>query len=55
MSNYCSYILVDMLIWQGLKKEINAFRTRTLGLEPINSSWGPLMLQRLKIPITYCW
>ena len=55
MSNYFSYVLVEMLIWQGLKRVINTFRTRTLGLEPINSSWGPLLLQRLKIPISYCW
>lgn len=55
MSNYFSYVLVEMLIWQGLKSVINSFRVKTLGLEPINSSWGPLMLQRLRIPITYCW
>ncbi len=55
LSNYISYALIDMLTWQGLGDVINRFRQKSLGLEPINLVWAPGMLQRLKIPHTYCW
>lgn len=34
---------------------INRFRTRTLGLLPLAPSIGPLLCDRLRIPITYAW
>jgi hypothetical protein len=55
MTNYITYSLIEMLTWQGLGDVINRFRVRTLGLEPMSSIWAPGILQRLKIPHTYCW
>ena len=55
LTNYMSYALIDMLTWQGLGDVINNFRQKSLGLEPISLMWAPGMLQRLKIPHTYCW
>ncbi|KAF2768855.1 UDP-Glycosyltransferase/glycogen phosphorylase [Teratosphaeria nubilosa] len=55
LTNYISYALIDMLTWQGLGDIINRFRQKSLGLEPISLMRAPGMLQRLKIPHTYCW
>ena len=55
MTNYLSYVLVDMLTWQGLGDLINKFRVYTLGLEPIGLVSAPAMLMRMRIPHTYCW
>ncbi|TKA33339.1 hypothetical protein B0A50_00892 [Salinomyces thailandicus] len=55
LTNYMSYALIDMLTWQGLGDVINRFRQKSLGLEPVSLVWAPGMLQRLKIPHTYCW
>ena len=55
LANYVSYVLVDMLTWQGLGDLINKFRERTLHLEPVSIIWAPGMLARLRIPWTYCW
>lgn len=55
LTNYLTYALIDMLTWQGLGDLINRFRQKSLGLEPISLVWAPGMLQRLRIPHTYCW
>lgn len=55
LTNYISYVLVDMLTWQGLGDLINKFRERVLHLEPVSIIWAPGMLARLKVPYTYCW
>jgi UDP:flavonoid glycosyltransferase YjiC (YdhE family) len=55
LTNYISYVLVEMLTWQGLGDLINRFRNKELGLEDINMLRAPGMLQRMKIPHTYCW
>ncbi|KAK5114000.1 hypothetical protein LTR62_003123 [Meristemomyces frigidus] len=55
LTNYITYALIDMLTWQGLGDIINKFRQKSLGLEPISLVWAPGMMQRLKIPHTYCW
>lgn len=55
LANYISYVLVDMLTWQGLGDLINKFRERLLHLEPVSIIWAPGMLARLQIPWTYCW
>ncbi|KAF2450446.1 glycosyltransferase family 1 protein [Karstenula rhodostoma CBS 690.94] len=55
ITNYMSYILVDMLTWQGLGDLINKFRKDLLNLDPISLLWSPAMMERMKIPHTYCW
>ncbi|KAJ9604863.1 hypothetical protein H2200_010978 [Cladophialophora chaetospira] len=55
LTNYLSYAMIEVLTWQGLSDIINRFRTKCLGLDPVSSIWAPGMLQRLKIPHTYCW
>ncbi|CAO2657845.1 Nn.00g071050.m01.CDS01 [Neocucurbitaria sp. VM-36] len=55
ITNYISYIMVDVLTWQGLGDVINRFRKDLLRLDPISAIWAPAMLARLKVPFTYCW
>ena len=52
-TNFMSYPLVDLMTWQGLGDLVNRFRTKTLGLDPINVLWAPGQFSRLKVPITY--
>jgi hypothetical protein len=54
-ANYFSFLLVETITWQGLGDLINNFRENTLGLNAMNSAWAPNVLQRLKIPFTYCF
>ncbi|KAF2853476.1 glycosyltransferase family 1 protein [Plenodomus tracheiphilus IPT5] len=55
ITNYISYIMVDVLTWQGLGDVINRFRKDSLHLDPISTIGAPAMLARLKVPFTYCW
>ncbi|RSL60764.1 hypothetical protein CEP54_006591 [Fusarium duplospermum] len=55
LTNYISYSMIEVLSWQALGDIINRFRAKCLGLDPVSMIWGPGMLQRLKIPHTYCW
>jgi hypothetical protein len=55
LTNYISYAMIEVLTWQGLGDLINRFRAKCLGLEPVCLMSAPGMLQRLKIPHTYCW
>jgi UDP:flavonoid glycosyltransferase YjiC (YdhE family) len=55
LTNYISYAMIDVLIWQSLGDIINRFRVKCLGLDPVSLIWAPGMLQRLKVPHTYCW
>ncbi|KAK4935222.1 hypothetical protein LTR10_023684 [Elasticomyces elasticus] len=55
LTNYISYIMVEVLVWQGLGDIINRFRAKCLGLDPVSLTRAPGMLQRLRIPHTYCW
>ncbi|KAF2689919.1 glycosyltransferase family 1 protein [Lentithecium fluviatile CBS 122367] len=55
LTNYISYAMIELLSWQVLGDIINRFRAKCLGLDPVSTIWGPGMLQRLKIPHTYCW
>lgn len=55
ITNFISYIMVDILTWQGLGDVINRFRKDSLHLDPISIIWAPAMLARLKVPFTYCW
>jgi hypothetical protein len=47
--------MVEMLLWQGLGDVINRFRAKCLRLDPVGVIWAPGMLQRLRVPHTYCW
>lgn len=47
--------MIDVVVWQGLGDIINRFRVKLLGLEPVGLMWAPGMLDRLKVPHTYCW
>lgn len=55
LTNYISYVMIEVLQWQGLGDIINRFRAKCLGLDPVSLIWGPGMLHRLKVPHTYCW
>ncbi|KAL2074858.1 hypothetical protein VTL71DRAFT_8637 [Oculimacula yallundae] len=55
ISNYISYAMIEVLMWQGLGDIMNRFREKCLGLDPVSLIWAPGMLQRLKVPYTYCW
>lgn len=55
LTNYISYALIELLSWQALGDIINRFRIKCLGLDPLSTIWAPGMLQRLRIPHTYCW
>ncbi|KAH7152809.1 hypothetical protein EDB81DRAFT_789732 [Dactylonectria macrodidyma] len=53
-ANYVSYSVVEWLTWQGLGDVINDWR-KSIELEPVPVSEGPLLAETLKIPFTYCW
>jgi UDP:flavonoid glycosyltransferase YjiC (YdhE family) len=55
LTNYISYAMIELLQWQGLGEIINRFRAKCLGLDPVSLIWAPGMLQRLKVPHSYCW
>ncbi|EPS38046.1 hypothetical protein H072_8187 [Dactylellina haptotyla CBS 200.50] len=55
ITNFLTYTMVEMMTWQGLGDLVNKFRERTLGLDPVSTMWAPGMIQRLKVPHTYCW
>ena len=50
-----SYTLVEMMTWQGLGDLINKFREETLSLGRLTQAAATTMLDRLRIPYTYCW
>jgi UDP:flavonoid glycosyltransferase YjiC (YdhE family) len=54
MANYLSYVVVEWLTWQGLGDIINRLR-HSLGLEHVPTTEGPVLLQTLQVPHTYCW
>ncbi|KAL2164163.1 hypothetical protein VTH06DRAFT_3377 [Thermothelomyces fergusii] len=54
-TNWISYPLVDMMVWQGLGDLVNDFRTEMLGLDPVSTLWAPGSTYRLHVPFTYLW
>ncbi|KAL2121892.1 hypothetical protein VTJ04DRAFT_2347 [Mycothermus thermophilus] len=52
-TNWISYALVDMMVWQGLGDLVNEFRTGTLGLDTVSTLWAPGATYRLHVPFTY--
>ncbi|GKT43551.1 sterol 3-beta-glucosyltransferase UGT80B1 [Colletotrichum spaethianum] len=55
VANYLSFIMMELLTWQGLGDLINKFRTQTLGLDPISPMWGCQLLPRLRVPYSFLW
>lgn len=54
LANYLSYVMVEVMTWQGLGDVINSWRGR-IGLEPVPNTEGPMLASTLSIPSTYCW
>jgi len=54
-TNFMSYPLVEMMVWQGLGDLVNDFRVKTLGLDPVSTLWAPGATYRLHVPFTYMW
>lgn len=54
-TNFMSYPLVEMMVWQGLGDIVNDFRVGTLGLDPVSTLWAPGATYRLHVPVTYLW
>lgn len=48
--NHLSYQLINMMFWLSFEKDINAFRTNVLGLEPLrigDAGWNFMNLQKV--------
>lgn len=54
-TNFMSYPLVEMMVWQGLGDLVNDLRVKTLGLDPVSTLWAPGALYRLNVPFAYLW
>ncbi|KAK7952707.1 Sterol 3-beta-glucosyltransferase UGT80B1 [Apiospora aurea] len=54
-TNFMSYPLVEMMVWQGLGDLVNDFRVTTLKLDPVSTLWAPGSTYRLHVPYTYLW
>ncbi|KAH8781193.1 glycosyltransferase family 28 domain-containing protein [Diaporthe sp. PMI_573] len=54
-SNFMSYPLVEMMVWQGLGDLVNDFRVKTLCLDPVSTLWAPGALYRMNVPTSYLW
>ncbi|KAH7018846.1 glycosyltransferase family 28 domain-containing protein [Ilyonectria destructans] len=55
VANYFSFMMMELLTWQGLGDLINNFRTQVLRLDPISPMWGYQLLHRLRVPYSYLW
>lgn len=40
-TNFISYPMVEMMVWQGLGDLVNDFRVKTLNLDPVSTLWAP--------------
>ncbi|KAK5165296.1 uncharacterized protein LTR77_009394 [Saxophila tyrrhenica] len=54
VTNHVSYLVVGSLTWSGIGDIVNAWREK-LGLEAVPATEGPLLVETLKVPHTYCW
>ena len=54
-TNFISYPLIDMMVWQGLGDLVNNFRVKSLDLDPISMIWAPGSVYRMHVPFTYLW
>ncbi|KFX97233.1 hypothetical protein V490_02902 [Pseudogymnoascus sp. VKM F-3557] len=53
LTNYISYAMIEVLVWQGLGDIINRFRMKCLGLDPrvlLSKGWGGMGADELRIP-----
>ncbi|KAM0270662.1 hypothetical protein ACHAQH_009331 [Verticillium albo-atrum] len=55
VANYMSFLMVELLTWEGLGDLINRLRVQTLNLDPLSGFWGSQLLFRLHVPYTYLW
>ncbi|KAK2685992.1 hypothetical protein QWA68_015327 [Fusarium oxysporum] len=55
VANYLSFMMLELLTWQGLGDLINKLRTQILRLNPISPMWGYQLLSRLRVPHSYLW
>ncbi|KAH6874044.1 hypothetical protein B0T10DRAFT_588226 [Thelonectria olida] len=55
VANYLSFMMLELLTWQGLGDLINKLRTQVLRLDPISPMWGYQLLPRLCVPYSYLW
>ncbi|EGU76757.1 hypothetical protein FOXB_12733 [Fusarium oxysporum f. sp. conglutinans Fo5176] len=55
VANYLSFMMLELLTWQGLGDLINKLRTQILRLDPISPMWGYQLLSRLRVPHSYLW
>ncbi|KAM0207609.1 hypothetical protein ACHAQD_011963 [Fusarium lateritium] len=55
VANYLSFMMMELLTWQGLGDLINKFRTQTLHLDPVSPMWGFQLLSTLRVPYSYLW
>lgn len=55
LTNYLSYPIYENQVWHSLGRVINEFRVASLGLPTLTKMEGPGVLDRLKVPFTYCW
>ncbi|KIJ63362.1 glycosyltransferase family 1 protein [Hydnomerulius pinastri MD-312] len=54
LTNYLSFALADLLTWQGIGDIINEFRSKKLRLPALTLRSGAGLVDRLKVPWTYC-
>ncbi|KAF4219713.1 hypothetical protein CNMCM8980_007543 [Aspergillus fumigatiaffinis] len=54
-ANFASYVIMELLIWQGLGDMVNDFRRFELGLNALNDVSGSILIDQLQIPFTYLW
>ncbi|KAJ3453343.1 hypothetical protein MRS44_017590 [Fusarium solani] len=55
VANYFSFMVMELLTWQGLGDLINKFRIQILRLDSISPMWGYQLLTRLRVPYSYLW
>ncbi|KAL6231895.1 hypothetical protein BDW75DRAFT_31010 [Aspergillus navahoensis] len=55
VGNFASYVIVEIMMWEGLGDLINRFRKRELGLDPLDAIRAPSIAHRLQVPYTYLW
>lgn len=54
-ANFTSYIIVNVIIWEGLGDLLNKFRKICLALDPLSTTTVTSLIHRLEIPFTYLW
>lgn len=55
VTNFVSYAVVDMMIWEGLGDLVNSWRKKCLALDELDSITAPSLIQRLRVPCSYLW